>query len=53
VRLRHRFEFGLGLGEGNVEDRLPEPPTFEHVLEGERCLARAGATLDEVDPIGG
>jgi hypothetical protein len=52
VPARHQAELLLGLGERDVERGLAPPGALEQELERERRLAGAGATLEEVEPVG-
>ena len=48
-----RTELFLCLRERDVEDPLPLLHTFQQELQAQCRLARAGQTLDEVEPVGG
>ena len=49
--LRHGGEFGLRLGEGDVDPFLPEPLALQEPPQGQRRLPGAGVPLDQVDPV--
>ena len=51
MRIRHLSDLGLGLGERDVERRLPAPHAFEQELQREGGLADPRNAADEVEAV--
>ena len=49
--VRNPLELRSGLGEGDIEGRLPPPHPFEQELKRQRRLAGSGITLHEIEAI--
>src|SRR5579872_919422 len=51
VRARDLLELGLCLRQGDVEDPLSAPQTFEQELQRQGRLARTGISLNEIEAV--